>query len=316
MLALFERAGVDDTDLRSQLTCALERVGGAAALSLLLADGTSRLGPVATRTLESFKALGCREVGIAWARRLDRLRSAHGIAGGPGPVRGGVVVAGDATYPPNLARAIERPPFLFHRGALGTLGDRLVAVVGTRRPSPDGVALARQLTTDLSTRGAVIVSGLALGIDAVAHRACIEAGGITVGVLGHGISSPLYPRCHEELASAIIGSGGVLISQFWPEQAPDHRSFLSRNVTMAGISLATVVVEAGERSGARQQARKSLELERPVFLPRRLLDAQTWAKEFASRTGVEVVERPDQILSSIGASITARPQVPVQLAFA
>src|SRR5712691_7033010 len=118
-----------------------------------------------------------------------------------------------------------------------------VAIVGSRRPSPYGEAVAEQLALELARTGVVIVSGLALGIDAAAHRGALNAGGVTVAVMGTGVDV-VYPAAHSKLAEDILAAGGALVSQFADGTAPRRHNFPARNYTMAALSDIVVVVEA------------------------------------------------------------------------
>jgi DNA processing protein len=139
-----------------------------------------------------------------------------------------------------------------------------VAIVGSRRPSPYGEAVAEQLALELARAGVVIVSGLALGIDAAAHRGALNAGGITVAVMGTGIDV-IYPSAHTVLAEAILAAGGALVSQFPDGMAPRRHNFPARNHTMAALSDVVVVVEAAEGSGALITAGAALDLHKEVM---------------------------------------------------
>ena len=202
----------------------------------------------------------------------------------------------DADYPENLRTAYDRPPLIFVAGELCAEDDRSVAVVGTRRPTDDGIARARLIARRLVAEGYSVASGLAAGVDAAAHTAALEAGGRTVAVIGTGLRRS-YPRENAELQARITSEGAV-ISQFWPDAPPTKRSFPMRNGVMSGFALATVVVEAGEISGSRMQARLALEHNRPVFLLRSLLE-HDWATSMQQRPGVYVVDEPEQITETI-----------------
>jgi DNA processing protein len=169
---------------------------------------------------------------------------------------------GDADYPALLA-AIPAPPPLWVRGALGA-GDALaLAVVGSRRATPYGLEVAEQLASDLAARGVTIVSGLARGIDAAAHRGALAAGGRTLAVLGCGVDVA-YPPEHRALAEE-IARAGALVSQFAPGTPPLPHHFPVRNRTLAGLALGVIVVEAAERSGALITAGFAGDLGREVF---------------------------------------------------
>jgi len=217
----------------------------------------------------------------------------------------------DDDYPSNLRQIHDRTPLLFTRGSFGPTDRQAVAVVGTRRPSEVGLDQASRMAKGLSAAGVTVVSGLAAGIDTAAHRAALEAGGHTIGVLGHGIALPTYPRENEALASQIAMSGGAVVSQFWPTAPPTRITFPIRNVTTSGLSAATVVVEAGETSGARQQARKCIKHGKQLFLLDRLVTHQAWARSYAERPGVVVVRDVGDVLSRLNDLTFTSP--PMQL---
>jgi DNA processing protein len=155
------------------------------------------------------------------------------------------------------------PPVLFVKGELHETDRRAVAVVGTRRPSPYGKDVARALARELAQQQIAVVSGLARGIDAIAHRAALDAGGRTIAVLGSGVDQ-IYPAEHRELAQAIRAAGAV-VSDYLPGTPPDAVNFPPRNRIISGLSLGTIVVESGETSGALITARFALEQGREVF---------------------------------------------------
>ena len=169
----------------------------------------------------------------------------------------------DPEYPPRLKEIYDRPPVLYLRGELTPEDERSVAVVGTRKPSAYGREAAYQMSHDLAKAGVVIVSGLARGIDAVAHRAALEAGQRTIAVLGCG-ADIVYPREHARLTSDIIQNGAI-VTEHPLGVRPDAQNFPRRNRIMSGMTLGTVVVEAGEGSGALYTANHALEQDREVF---------------------------------------------------
>jgi len=213
----------------------------------------------------------------------------------------------DADYPSNLQSVFNRPPLVFVSGTWNEQRDRRsVAVVGTRQPSADGVKRARQLATELVRAGYTVISGLALGIDTAAHEAALAAGGRTAAVVGTGLSR-IYPEENRELAERIIGSGGALVSQFFPEQPPTKWTFPLRNAVMSGLTLATVVIEAGQTSGARMQARLALEHGRTVFLPRSLVESHPWARKYATEGAYETRAIEAASASEIISMLEGRP---------
>lgn len=202
----------------------------------------------------------------------------------------------DEEYPVNLRSIHNRPPLLFVRGELAPADERSIAVVGTRTPSERGLAAAREVTEGLVEAGYTIVSGLALGIDGCAHETALACSGRTVAVVGTGLRRT-YPAAHTRLAGRVAEAGAV-VSQFWPDAPPTRTSFPMRNITMSGIALATVVIEASARSGARMQARFALEHGRRVFLHSSLLE-HAWARDFAGRPGATVVTSAEEAVAEI-----------------
>jgi DNA processing protein len=198
----------------------------------------------------------------------------------------------DAEYPSNLRMIHQHPPVLFMRGTADGRDTASVAVVGTRKPTPLGLDQARQLATGLAAHEVPVISGLAAGIDTAAHTAALAAGGRTVAVVGTGIDR-VYPPQNAGLQEEIAAKG-LVISQFLPGSPPTKASFPMRNAVMSGYTLATVVVEAADRSGSRMQARLALQHGRHVFLMRSLLQHE-WARDYAGRPGVTVVEIADDV---------------------
>lgn len=184
-----------------------------------------------------------------------------------------LVAAGDPDYPARL-RAIEMPPaLLFVRGDPAALNARhAVAVVGTRRPTDGGRRTAARIATALARAEALVVSGLAVGIDGVAHAASVEARGPTVAFIGGG-HGRLFPNLHDRLADAIVAGGGAVVSEYAPDTEPTKGTFPRRNRLISGAADAVVVVEAGARSGALLTASWALEQGRECFLVPGAIDA-------------------------------------------
>ena len=189
----------------------------------------------------------------------------------------------DEGYPARLRGIHQAPPVLFGRGRL-IVDEPAVSVVGSRDASERGISIARAVAEALVKEGVTVVSGLAVGIDSAAHRAALDARGRTVGVIGTGIHR-VYPAASKALHEE-ISERGLLLSQFWPDAPPQKHTFLMRNATMSGYGLATVVVEAGEQSGARAQARMAVEHGRPVILTDLVLQRNQWAQALLGRPGV------------------------------
>jgi DNA processing protein len=195
------------------------------------------------------------------------------IAEAPGTALRSVEVPGleiltteDAGYPSRL-RAIELPPHvLFVRGSVDALeSHHAIAVVGTRRPTDAGRALAARIGGSLARAGSTVVSGLAVGIDGASHAAAMAEGGPTVAVLGSG-HGRLYPHAHARLADHIVADGGAVVSELAPDTSASRSSFPRRNRIISGLTDATVVVEAGLKSGALITAAWALEQGRDLFM--------------------------------------------------
>lgn len=202
----------------------------------------------------------------------------------------------DPDYPLNLRAVHDRPPFIFVRGRLDRGDERAVAVIGSRRASASGIAQARATSQALIAAGYTIVSGLAAGIDTAAHLTALERAGRTIAVLGTGVNR-CYPPQNATLQRQIASEGAV-ISQFWPDDGPGRDTFPQRNALMSGMALATVIVEATVRSGARIQARQALGHGRPVLLVSSLLE-QPWAKQLAERPGVHIIGSPKEAVNVV-----------------
>lgn len=202
----------------------------------------------------------------------------------------------DEEYPSNLRTIHNRPPLLFVAGELTSEDSRSVAIVGTRRASARGLAAASAIAAELADDGFTVTSGLAEGVDTAVHRAALDRARRTVAVIGTGLRRS-YPATNAALQRQIASEGAV-VSQFWPDAPPTRSSFPMRNVVMSGFSLATVVVEASQTSGAKMQARFALEHGRPVFLLASLLEHE-WAREYTERPGAYVVESAADIAAQV-----------------
>jgi DNA processing protein len=205
--------------------------------------------------------------------------------------------------PPLLAAIHDPPSGLFLRGAAGPelLELPAVAVVGARACSGYGAAVARLLGRGLAAAGLVVVSGLARGVDGEAHRGALDAGGVTVAVLGCGIDRD-YPSVHRELAGQIV-ERGLVVSEYAPGVEPAPWRFPARNRIVAGLCAATVVVEARERSGALITADLALEEGREVFaVPGEITSALSAGSNALLRLGATPLTRAADVLESFGVS--------------
>jgi DNA processing protein len=171
------------------------------------------------------------------------------------------------------------------------------AIVGSRRPSPYGEAVAEQLAAELAAAGVVVISGLALGIDAAAHRGALNGGGTTIAVMGTGVDL-VYPAAHATLADQIVAGGGALVSQFPDGTLPRRHQFPARNWTMAALSDVVVVVEAAEASGALITAEAALELSKEVMaVPGSVFSPLSVGTHGLIRDGAALVQNARDVLA-------------------
>lgn len=204
-------------------------------------------------------------------------------------------------FPPLLRAIHDPPPGLFVRGEAESplLARAAVAIVGARACSAYGRQIARSLGRDLAAAGLVVVSGLARGVDAESHRGALEAGGLTVAVLGCGIDRD-YPAAHRELARQIAATG-LVVSEYAPAVEPAPWRFPARNRIVAGLCAATVVVEARERSGALITADFALEEGREVFaVPGEITSALSAGANALLRLGATPLTCAQDVLDSYG----------------
>lgn len=216
----------------------------------------------------------------------------------------------DEDYPERLKAIHEAPPVLFAQGELRH-DDPAVSVVGSRAASELGLSIARDVARSLADGGVTVVAGLALGIDTAAHEAALEVGGRTVALIGTGINN-VYPATNRRL-HRVIAERGLLVSQFWPDAPPRKHSFLMRNATMSGYGIATVVVEAGETSGARAQARMAVEHGRPVVVTDLVVERNVWAQSLVGRPGVHVADSVKQVMAIIESVTSEMSRLETQL---
>jgi DNA processing protein len=175
-----------------------------------------------------------------------------------------------------------------------------VAIVGSRRPSPYGEAVAEQLGADLARAGVIVVSGLALGCDAAAHRGALVGGGVTIAVMGTGVDI-VYPAAHFRLAEEIVAAGGALISQFPDGTSPRRQNFPARNVTLAALSDVVVVVEAIQGSGALITAEAALDLHKEVMaVPGSIFSPLSVGTHALIRDGAGLVQNARDVLGALG----------------
>jgi DNA processing protein len=201
----------------------------------------------------------------------------------------------DEDYPDRLREVSQSPPVLYVRGEILPEDGWAVAVVGTRRISAYGRQVTERIATQLAQAGVTVVSGLARGIDGVAHKAALQAGGRTIAVLGCGVDR-VYPPEHRTLAAQIM-ENGALISDYPPGTLPEASNFPPRNRIISGLAMATVVVEAGNRSGALITADFAAEQGREVFaVPGNVLAPQSLGTNRLIQDGARIMLDPQEIL--------------------
>jgi DNA processing protein len=214
---------------------------------------------------------------------------------------------------PRMLREIHDPPgVLFMRGQIQPQDALAIAIVGTRHATPYGLQQAERLAGSLARSGLTIVSGLARGIDAAAHRGALEAGGRTLAILGSGVLN-IYPPEHDGLADAVAAQG-ALLGELPPHAEPLPGTFPQRNRIISGMSLGVIVVEAGQQSGALITARLAMEQGREVFaVPGRVDSRTSQGCHRLIRDGAKLVETADDVLEELGPLVEATPRADGQV---
>ncbi|MEU7528961.1 DNA-processing protein DprA [Saccharothrix sp. NPDC042600] len=208
----------------------------------------------------------------------------------------------DADYPAQLREVHQLPPVLFTKGTLKP-GEKAVSVVGSRKASDLALRTTNAIAEQLVSRGVTVLSGLAEGIDTAAHTTALRAGGRTVAVIGTGILK-YYPATNRGLQDR-IASEGMVMSQFWPDSPPSKSSFPMRNATMSAYGLATIIVEAGEQSGARIQARSAVAHGRPVILMETVVRGTNWGSKLINQPGVFRAATPADAINHVEKILSA-----------
>jgi DNA processing protein len=272
----------------------LEHFGSAEAIF----DAPRRELAMLRLTPESIESIATREL-------YDRAESEIGKVRQLG---GEILVLDDGVYPTLLRETYDPPVVLYVKGAWSDCFDRpCVAIVGSRRCSTYGQNAALMLSRELAQRGVTIVSGLARGIDAAAHRGALEAGGRTVAVMGTGLDQ-VYPRDHKKLADEILKHSGALVTQFPLGTPPVSENFPYRNRVISGLSLGTLVVEAAENSGSLITARLAMEQNREVFaLPGNITSRNSFGTNYLIKgAGAKLVQQWQDVAGELPAEIAAQ----------
>ncbi len=217
----------------------------------------------------------------------------------------------DEAYPPYLKEIDQPPPVLYYRGTVLPEDDLAVAIVGTRNVTAYGKQLTKDTATYLTANGITVVSGLARGVDAIAHQTALEQGGRTFAVLGSGVDV-IYPPEHRTLAESIVAHG-ALISDYPPGTQPDGVNFPPRNRIISGLSRGTVVIEAGEKSGALITAKFSIDQGREVFAaPGSVLSPMSRGTNNLLAAGAVPLTSPTVILKNLNITQTRPSAEPVK----
>lgn len=205
---------------------------------------------------------------------------------------------GHPSYPPALANIDDPPLVLFSKGRLELLQGILVAMVGTRRPTPYGVAATERVSADLAKAGVAVVSGMARGVDTAAHRAALSVNGDTVAVFGSAIDH-IYPAENRQLAEE-LGERGLLLSEY-PMGTPAHpQNFPMRNRVVSGISYATVIVEGAQYSGSSITARTAAEQGREVYaIPGPINSKMSWVPNLLIKQGARLLQDAQDLIADL-----------------
>lgn len=274
------------------------------ALCAAFSPDSARLGralrenPVDDSPLESFHAwLPAKKTGARWLHDPQSLEEKLATLATDGWQW---LALGDPNYPSLLADLTDAPGVLAVRGDPRVLSRPLLAMVGARAASADGNDNAFRFARTFAGAGFGVTSGLALGVDAAAHRGALAASGVTIAVLGNG-PDRLYPPQHRKLAQQIVDKGGALVTEFAPGSRPKREYFPARNRVISGLSVATIVVEAALRSGSLITARTAAEQGREVFaVPGSLHNPLSKGCHRLLRDGANWLESVEDVLDAFG----------------
>ncbi len=207
-----------------------------------------------------------------------------------------------------ILEAIAKPPeILRYIGILPQQRRPTVAIVGTRKPTAYGKEVTTRLAQELALKGVAIVSGLALGVDALAHRATLEAGGTTIAVLGNGLPR-IYPASHQALAQQIVESGGAILSEYEKNEAARPHYFLERNRLVAGLADAVIITEAAARSGTLNTAMHAMEQGKEIFVvPGNITSPMSIGCNQLIKQGATPLIHSDEVLQVIAPELLNAP---------
>jgi DNA processing protein len=288
---------------------------------IILCEALSHESDLLQKSRSDIEALIKRELNV-WDIDSAKL-TAEGVAE-KARVRGINIVSWQSPlYPPLLREIYDPPVLLFFRGKLPDSGAPLVAIVGTRKPSPASCAQAFDIARGLGRGGISVVSGLAIGIDSFAHRGNMEGGAPTVAVLGSGVDE-IYPSANRVLALRVLETGGALLSEYPPGTGPRKWNFPARNRIISGLSRGVLIAEAPQKSGALITARFALEQNRDLWVASSGVSSPGAEKRFTlydkrgtsklADDGAGIIKTASDILEdwNIQAPESERPHAPEQ----
>jgi DNA processing protein len=281
-------------------------IGPRAAAKLLERFGSAEAVFNATRSEleqlrlrpEAIESIRARDLHESAGREIERVRE----------LGADLLLLDDGVYPALLREIFDPPITLYVKGAWTECLDQpCVAMVGSRRCSTYGQNAAGMLARELAERGVTIISGLARGIDAAAHRGALEAGGRTVAVMGTGLDQ-VYPRDHKKLVEEILARGGAIVSEFPLETPPAPQNFPYRNRVISGLSLGVLIVEAAENSGSLITARMAMEQNREVFaVPGNITSRNSFGTNYLIKgAGAKLVQAWQDVAAEMPPEIAAR----------
>jgi len=216
-----------------------------------------------------------------------------------------VLTIRDDAYPERLRQIFDPPALLWLRGDAALLSRPIIAVVGTRHPTPYGTAMAEKLAHDLAIHGLLVLSGMARGVDSAAHRGAMAAKRPTVAVWGTGVDV-IYPKENKSLAEQIIAGGGAILSELPLGTYPAPQNFPKRNRILSGMSLGVLVIEAAEYSGTRVTARCALEQNRDVFaVPGNVTTKNAWGPNLLIKQGAKLTSSWEDVWEDLPTDVRA-----------
>lgn len=277
----------------------LEQFGTAEAVfkaSTQLLEKVKDVGTIRARNIKSFRDFADAELELEFTRK-------YGIS---------CLTMGDAAYPRRLLNCYDPPSVLFFKGTADLNSSRLVAIVGTRNNTDYGKSFTEKLIKSLADANCIIVSGLAYGIDTIAHKCALKMGIATIGVVGHGLDT-IYPSQNTGMARQMLKNGGLL-TEFWSNTKPDKHNFPSRNRVVAGITDATIIVESGIKGGSLITGDVAWSYNRDVFaVPGRTIDQKSGGcNELIRNNKAIMLTEPDQFLETMKWNDEKKPGAPLQ----